>query len=90
MEGLRVVHHFDFISYNSSAFYFDPTTRHVVAQAHMWKFDFVFSRDYASIDRGTYSNTSTGEVWYFGTAPTQLLFQKVIDGMFYYDYVLVA
>lgn len=65
--------------YNSITFKFDPRTRRVVARAHTWVFDFVFSRDFSYVESGSYGSTVSSETWYFGTGHNELLFQKVND-----------
>lgn len=66
--------------HNSTSFAYNPKTRHVKARAHIWNFDFHFSKDFSYIEHGSYRTVTSSEVWEFGTAAGQLLFQRTVDG----------
>jgi len=63
----------------STSFVYHKPTRRVIAEAHRWMFDFIFSRDFSYVERGTYHSLTSREAHIFGTASGQLLFQRM-DG----------
>lgn len=66
--------------YVSSEYSFDQKTRNVRAKAHLWRFDFYFSRDYSYVEKGSYYNVHNGETLHFGTGLGQLFFEKDTGG----------
>lgn len=63
----------------STSFVYHKATRRVIAEAHRWMFDFIFSKDFSYVERGTYHSLTSREAHIFGTASGQLLFQRM-DG----------
>jgi len=68
----------------STSFVYHKPTRRVTAQAHIWIFDFFFSKDFSFVERGVYHSITSTESFVFGTAAGQLLFQKM-NGTLYID-----
>ena len=64
--------------YNSTSFHYDASTRHVVATAHIWEFNFQFSHDFCFVESGQYTD-NRGLIWQFGIKKGQLLLQKATD-----------
>lgn len=69
-------------SYQSSDFHFDIRTRHLTARALNWVFDFYFSSDFESIEKGTCHNEATSTIRSYGLGTNQVFYKRVHDSHF--------
>ena len=65
------------LQYECTEFDFNPSSRQLLANVHIWSFDIVFSKDFTYLESGTCLNRTTLQTWSYGTGLDQLNYTRV-------------